>query len=81
MCGLGLVFALAALCGAPAAAQEGAPPAGELEQPEVVREYTPIPPERLDQMVPKHPGYLGTLSRGLDVIAMRSASAIRRACR
>jgi hypothetical protein len=58
----GLAFTLAALCGAPAAAQEGAPPAGKLEQPEVVREYTPIPPERLDQMVPKHPGYLGALA-------------------
>ena len=59
---LGSAFALAVLTCAPAAAQEGAPPAGELEQPEVVRQYTPIPPERLDQMVPKHPGYLGALA-------------------
>jgi len=41
----------------PAAAQEDAP-----SQPEVVREYTPIPPERLEQMVPKHPGYWGALA-------------------
>ena len=31
-------------------------------QPEVVRPLTPIPPERLEQMVPKHPGYLGALA-------------------
>ncbi len=49
-----------ALLGAPALAQEAAreiPP-----QPEVVRQYTPIPPERLNEMVPKHPGYLGALA-------------------
>jgi hypothetical protein len=42
-----------------AAAQEAAVPA---EQPEVTREYVPLSPERLDQMVPKHPGYLGALA-------------------
>lgn len=49
-----------ALLSAPALAQEAAreiPP-----QPEVVREYTPIPAERLNEMVPKHPGYLGALA-------------------
>ena len=39
------------------AQQEATPP-----QPEVVRPLTPIPPERLEQMVPKHPGYLGALA-------------------
>jgi hypothetical protein len=32
------------------------------QQPDVVRQYTPIPPERLNEMVPKHPGYLGALA-------------------
>ena len=41
-----------------AAQETPAPP----EQPEVVREYTPLSAERLDQMVPKHPGYLGALA-------------------
>ena len=45
---------LAALA-SPAAAQE-------LEQPEVVRVYTPLSAERLEAMVPKHPGYLGALA-------------------
>lgn len=31
-------------------------------QPDIVREYTPVPPDRLEQMVPKHPGYLGALA-------------------
>lgn len=35
---------------------------GDDIQPEVIREYTPIAQERLDQMVPKHPGYLGALA-------------------
>lgn len=33
-----------------------------LQQPEIVREYVPLSPERLAQMVPKHPGYLGALA-------------------
>lgn len=33
-----------------------------LVQPEVVRTYTPLSPERLNDMVPKHPGYLGALA-------------------
>ncbi|MEO6550930.1 MAG: hypothetical protein ABIO26_00050 [Croceibacterium sp.] len=47
------------LAPAPAAAQQTPAPA---EQPPVVREYTPLTAERLDQMVPKHPGYLGALA-------------------
>lgn len=39
-----------------------AAPALAQEQPEVVRTYTPIPAERLEEMVPKHPGYLGALA-------------------
>jgi hypothetical protein len=31
-------------------------------QPEVVREYTPLTAQRLDQMVPKHAGLLGALA-------------------
>ncbi len=34
----------------------------ELVQPEVVREYVPLSEERLYNMVPKHPGYLGALA-------------------
>jgi len=49
--------AIALVIAAPAAAQDG-----PLEQPEVERVYTPIPPERLEQMVPKHPEYLGALA-------------------
>jgi hypothetical protein len=49
------------LAGGLAHAQEAG--AGEtLVQPEVVREYTPLTPERLNEMVPKHPGYLGALA-------------------
>ncbi|MEL1249928.1 hypothetical protein [Aurantiacibacter gilvus] len=51
-----VILAGAALA-APAAAQDA-----PLEQPEVERVYTPIPPERLEEMVPKHPGYLGALA-------------------
>src|SRR5690606_15411608 len=43
-------------CPVAAAAQEA--PA----QPDVIRPLTPIPPERLEQMVPKHPDYLGALA-------------------
>ena len=50
------VFALSA----PTAAQEAGEDADI--QPDVVRTYTPIPQERLDQMVPKHPGFLGALA-------------------
>jgi hypothetical protein len=42
-----------------AVAQEAPVPA---EQPAVTREYVPLTAERLDQMVPKHPGYLGALA-------------------
>jgi len=52
---------LAALSPVAAAAQEQGDVAGQ-GQPEVVRPLTPIPPERLEQMVPKHPGYLGALA-------------------
>jgi hypothetical protein len=48
----------AALCAAPAAAQ--VEPVAE--QPVVERPMTPIPADRLEQMVPKHPGYLGALA-------------------
>jgi hypothetical protein len=49
-----------ALAAHPASAQDA--PEQPLEQPEVTRVYTPIPAERLDAMVPKHPGYLGALA-------------------
>ena len=52
---------LAGLITRPAAAQ-GEPSTGGLAQPDVVRDYTPLSPERLDRMVPKHPGYLGALA-------------------
>ena len=52
---------LAGLIARPAAAQ-GEPSTGGLAQPEVVRDYTPLSPERLERMVPKHPGYLGALA-------------------
>jgi len=42
-------------------AQSSGSPA-ELTQPEVIRPLTPIPAQRLDEMVPKHPGYLGALA-------------------
>ncbi len=45
-----------------AQAQEGEDRTGGLEQIEVERPLTPIPAERLDEMVPKHPGYLGALA-------------------
>src|SRR5215218_5261233 len=53
--------AMAALACTAALAQPEGDVAGQ-GQPEVVRPLTPIPPERLDQMVPKHPGYLGALA-------------------
>ena len=55
--GAGLALAAAA----PAMAQPEGDVAGQ-GQPEVVRPLVPIPPERLEQMVPKHPGYLGALA-------------------
>lgn len=55
-------MALAAMAlAAPAMAQPEGDVAGE-GQIEVVRPLTPLSPERLDQMVPKHPGYLGALA-------------------
>lgn len=56
----GLALALVAATGllaVPAAAQDETP-----EQPEIVRTYTPLTAERLANMVPKHPGYLGALA-------------------
>ena len=59
---VGWTGALAAmLSGVPAGAQPEGDVAGQ-GQPEVVRPLTPIPPERLEQMVPKHPDYLGALA-------------------
>lgn len=57
-------MALAALAWSiPLAAQDAYPAEGDLPaQPQVVRPLTPIPAERLEQMVPKHPGYLGALA-------------------
>jgi len=50
------------LMAAPAAGQ-AYPAEGDLPaQPNVVRPLTPIPAERLDQMVPRHPDYLGALA-------------------
>jgi len=51
----------AALAATPAAAQRAGDVAGQ-GQPEVIRPLTPIPPDRLEQMVPKHPDYLGALA-------------------
>ena len=58
------LLASALLAGAlPLAAQDAYPAEGDLPaQPRVERQYNPIPAERLDQMVPKHPGYLGALA-------------------
>lgn len=56
----GAVLAGAALFAAPGGtvlAQDETP-----QQPEVVRTYTPLSAERLNDMVPKHPGYLGALA-------------------
>jgi len=57
---IGWAAAFAAVA-SPAIAQEAGDVAGQ-GQPEVVRPLVPIPAERLDQMVPKHPGYLGALA-------------------
>lgn len=46
-----------ALCAAPVTAQDNTD-----VQPEVVRPLVPLTPERFEQMVPKHPGYLGALA-------------------
>ena len=55
--------ALALACPAGAAAQDGAQDdASAPVQPEVVRDYVPLSSERLANMVPKHPGYLGALA-------------------
>src|SRR5690606_3784326 len=60
----GQLMALAALAWSmPVLAQDAYPAEGDLPaQPEVVRPLTPIPAERLEQMVPKHPDYLGALA-------------------
>ena len=57
-----VALALAGLIARPAFAQDEEPSTGGLPQPEVVRDYTPLSPERLERMVPKHPGYLGALA-------------------
>jgi len=57
-----VALALAGLLARPASAQDPEPSTGGLPQTEVVREYTPLTPERLERMVPKHPGYLGALA-------------------
>ncbi len=46
-----------AVLATPVMAQDDTP-----QQPEVVRQYAPLDPERLANMVPKHPGYLGALA-------------------
>jgi hypothetical protein len=47
----------------PAAAEDAYPAEGDLPaQPQVVRPLTPLPAAALEQMVPKHPGYLGALA-------------------
>ncbi len=62
-----LALLVSILAIAPAFAQDAPkvayPAEGDLPaQPEVVRPLTPIPPERYNEMVPKHPGYLGALA-------------------
>lgn len=57
-----LAAASASLMTSSMAAAQEEPSTGGLPQPEVVRTYTPLTPERLDEMVPKHPGYLGALA-------------------
>src|SRR5207253_7155550 len=64
---VGLILASMALSLPASAGAQPAPavapaPAPAPVQPEVTREYTPLSRERLDQMVPKHPGYLGALA-------------------
>jgi hypothetical protein len=54
----GLLVALAT----PAAAQPEEGDVAGQGQPEVVRPLVPLTAERLDQMVPKHPDYLGALA-------------------
>jgi hypothetical protein len=57
----GLAGCLAVLAALPVQGQSDGDVAGE-GQVEVVRPLTPLSTERLDQMVPKHPGYLGALA-------------------
>jgi len=57
----GLAGCLAVLAALPVQAQPEGDVAGE-GQVGVVRPLTPLSPERLEQMVPKHPGYLGALA-------------------
>ena len=46
----------------PCFAQDGEDRTGGLEQPQIVRPLTPIPADRYERMVPKHPEYLGALA-------------------
>lgn len=55
------VLGLTAAAALPATAQPEGDVAGQ-GQPEVVRPLVPLSPERLENMVPKHPGYLGALA-------------------
>jgi hypothetical protein len=55
----GLLCGVVLALGTPVAAQDDAPLP---PQPDVVRPLVPLAPERLDQMVPKHPDYLGALA-------------------
>lgn len=55
--GWALLASMALAAPALAQDQEPLPP-----QPDVVRPLVPLSRERLDQMVPKHPGYLGALA-------------------
>lgn len=58
-----LMLTILALLTPASLAAQAYPAEGDLPaQPEVVREYTPLTEERLEQMVPKHPGYLGALA-------------------
>ena len=61
---LAALLSAAVLAASPAAiAQDAYPAEGDLPaQPRVVRPLAPLPPEALDRMVPKHPGYLGALA-------------------
>jgi hypothetical protein len=52
--------ALASVLGPAAALAQRAP--APAEQVEVVRKDMPLTPERLNEMIPKHPGYLGALA-------------------
>ncbi len=55
-----LVAVALALCVPGVVAAQPAPAPGQ--QPEVVRQYTPLTPDAVDKMVPKHAGMLGALA-------------------